>query len=55
MLRVQLLRLAGAVLVGAHDEWQAGERRYLSEGSMTLLSKRSAEPKEVATRQLLTA
>jgi putative transposase len=33
-----LLRLASSVLVEAHDEWQAGERRYLSEGSMTLLA-----------------
>jgi Transposase, Mutator family len=33
-----LLRLAGSVLVEACDEWQAGERRYLSEGSMTLLA-----------------
>ena len=26
-----LLRLAGAVLVEAHDEWQATDRRYLGE------------------------
>jgi hypothetical protein len=32
-----LLRLAGAVLVEAHDEWQTGDRRYLAEGSTTLL------------------
>ena len=50
-----LLRLAGAVLVEAHDEWQVSERRYLSEGSMALLNTPPAEPKEVATPALLTA
>jgi transposase-like protein len=34
-----LLRLAGAVLVEAHDEWQTGDRRYLAEGSMALLTE----------------
>ena len=33
-----LFRLAGAVLVEAHDEWQAGDRRYLSETSMAALT-----------------
>ena len=50
-----LLRLAGAILVEAHDEWQVTERRYLSEGSMALLDSTPADPKEVATPALLTA
>lgn len=35
--RDALHRLAGAVLVEAHDEWQANDRRYLSEASMAAL------------------
>jgi transposase-like protein len=49
-----LLRLADAVLVEAHDEWQVGERRYLSEGSMALVATPAKTPKEVATPALLT-
>jgi putative transposase len=45
-----VLRLAGAVLIEAHDEWQVTERRYLSEGSMAKITQTSddaANPKEV--------
>jgi putative transposase len=47
-----LLRLAGAVLVEAHDEWQVSDRRYQSEGSMALLT---ATTKEVAPARLMPA
>ena len=47
-----LLRLAGAVLVEAHDEWQVTDRRYLSEGSMALLTTTA---REVAPAQLMPA
>ena len=32
-----VLRLVGAILIDMHDEWVAGDRRYLSEGSMAKL------------------
>ena len=48
-----LLRLAGVVLVEAHDEWQATDRRCLGEASMALLA--SLPPETVATPELMTA
>ena len=48
-------RLATAVLIEAHDEWQTADRRYLSEGSMALLdpiSDDGGRPKEVRRASL---
>ena len=56
-----LHRLAGAVLIEAHDEWQATDRRYLSEASMAALftqpTQLPARPdsREVDTPALATA
>jgi putative transposase len=47
--------LAGAVLVEAHDEWAATDRRYLSENSMNQLAAMTLTVQEVDTPQLLTA
>ena len=50
-----LLRLAGAVLVEAHDEWQVSDRRYLFEGSMALLTPPRRDEEGLAPRELLSA
>ena len=50
-----LLRLAGAVLVEAHDEGQVSDRRYLSEGSMTLLNRPDDPTKEEVAQPALIA
>ncbi|MHB1011261.1 MAG: IS256 family transposase [Propionibacteriaceae bacterium] len=54
-----LLRLAGAVLVEAHDEWAATDRRYLSEHSMAQLAAMTTlatlAEQEVDAPELLTA
>src|SRR3954468_6855748 len=45
-----LLRLASCVLIEAHDEWQVSDRRYLSEGSMALLTPPAPAPTALPAR-----
>jgi putative transposase len=45
-----LLRLAGVVLVEQHDEWEAADRRYLSEASMAALAVLEAPPQNRSSR-----
>jgi putative transposase len=50
-----MLATAGPRTSEIHDEWQVGERRYLSEGSMALLIKPPASSEGLATPALLKA
>jgi putative transposase len=51
----RILRLAGAVLVEAHDEWQTGDRRYVGETTMALLTPPPPPGSEVAHPELIPA
>jgi transposase-like protein len=43
-----VIRLVGAILADMHDEWQAGERRYLSEGSIARPAILATSPRSTA-------
>jgi putative transposase len=50
-----LLRLAGSVLVEAHDEWQVADKRYLSESTLALLHSTEPDGQSVAVPAAITA
>ncbi len=49
------LRLAGSVLVEAHDEWQVADKRDLSETSLALLDVSDQSAETIAPTAALTA
>ena len=50
-----VLRLITAVCIEQHDEWTASERRYLSEGSMALLTVKDTAAALIGKQQALVA
>jgi putative transposase len=50
-----LLRLAGSVLVEAHDEWQVADKCYLSETTLALLNSSEKPVETIAPSAALTA
>jgi putative transposase len=50
-----LLRLAGSVLVEAHDEWQVADKRYLSETILALLANTEKPDQNSALAAAFTA
>jgi putative transposase len=50
-----ILRLVGAVLIEAHDEWAIAERRYLSDGSMATILAGAEAPQTTSSTPALLA